>query len=305
MHQIRFLLTNILISGLLVSTILTGCSRRQKQPEYYPYENLLTIAGDCRRFLRADIYRFPYPEDPSGQNFYKSSLVRLANYEKIYPDRFTEVISYLKGRLYQRLGDYEQAMHHFRIVSAMNGELALLAEEWLEISETFHTVCDFNIDADTARDYILQYETQIEALGTLVEKCRGLEAESEALVEKEKAEVDFAVFLQDNRHILPGGAEKAFQAWNDIIEEHPESKNIQSHRIHLADFYFTLAKDYASWKPPERIGFEWSVFESYVGAARRIYYQVTLQDGYPEKPEAKAKLEALLSFMENVRRKSR
>ncbi len=292
-----------LLAPLLV---MVACSSAPKPPfRYYPYENLLTLMADCQRFLRADVYRYPYPKDLSGQNVYKSALVRLANYERLYPGRFPDVLAFMHARLYERLGDYAQAVHYYRITASMDSELAPLAEERLCFAESFQTICGFIPYATGIDEYICEYEKKLEALDTLIEKCSGFDVEPLARIEKEKAEVDFAVFLQDNRHLLAGGTKRAIDEWKKIITEHAQSKNIQSHRLHLADFYFTLAKEYATWKPPERIGFDWSIFESYAILARDIYYHVGNEDGYPEKLEARGKLEAILSYIETIRQRSR
>jgi len=259
--------------------------------------------ADCQRFLHADVYRFPYPRNLNGQNIYKISLVRLANYERLYPDRFTEVLALTRARLYERLGDYEQALHFYRVTLSIRGELAPVAQDRIPICENFHTVISFTIHPKTIEEYIQEYETRLEALDTLIDKCSGLDMEPLARLEKEKTQLDFAVFLQDNRQLLPEGTKLALELWTRILEENVESKNIQAHRIQLADFFFSLAKEYATWKPPERIGFEWDVFEDYAIGARNLYYRVSREDGYPEKREARGKLEAILSYIENIREK--
>ncbi len=287
-----------------VFLLLSGCSFLSKKPASHPYENLLTIMADCQRALGADIYRFAYPVDAAGQNVYKSSLVRLANYEKLYPGKFTEALTFMRARLYERLGDYSQARHYYGQTAAMKGELAELAEDRLPIADNFDTITGHVIRARTAEEYQRESALKMESLRTLIEKCAGLDAEPLARVELEKAEVDYAVFLQDNRHLLKEGTRLAIEKWKEIISSHSESKNLPSHRIHLADFYYSLAKEYVSWVPPERIGFEWKVFENFAIQARDIYYEVSQMDGFPEKREGRAKLEAILAFIETTRKRS-
>jgi len=288
-----------------LSVFMWGCSSLPHKPAPHPYENLLTIMADCRRALSTDIYRFPYPVDISGQNIYKSSLVHLANYERLYPGRFTEALTFMRARLYERLGDYTQASHNYLQVTAMNGEMSSLAEERLAIAKNFETIATFTIHAKNAEEYMQEYEAKLASLDTLIARCAGQDTEPLARLEKEKAEVDYAVFLQDYRHLLQDGTKRAVEKWKAIIKEHEQSKNLPSHKIHLADFYFTLAREYVTWVPPERIGFEWGVFENFAIPARDMYYQVSLMDGYPEKLEGRGKLESILAFMETVRKRSR
>jgi len=288
----------------VLAVFLCGCGSSPKPPpSLYPYENLLTVVADSQTYLRADVYRFPYPLDPSGQNAYKSFIVRLANYETLYPDRFTEALAFLRARLYERLGDYEQAIHFYIVTSSMKGELQKEAEKRLITTRRFYDICQNPVRAKTLEEYILSYEKrQSEMLG-LINECAGSDTECLARLEKEKTDVDFALFLQNNRYLLREGANRCIRLWQSIIEEHRESKNLQSHRLHLGDFYFSLAKEYASWKPPERIGFDWETFEKFAFEARRLYYAVSREYGYPERLEASGKLEAVLSFIDSVNAK--
>jgi tetratricopeptide (TPR) repeat protein len=285
--------------------LFTSCQiGRKKSIHQYPYENLLTLMADCQRYISVDIYRFPYPTDLSGQNVYKNSLVRLANYERLYPGKFSEVVSFTNARLYERLGDYSQAIHYYESVISMKGKLEKSAEEHLQVTESFNEICNFTIQASTIDEYMEEYTLKIEALETLVSKCSGQNTESIALLEKEKTEVDYAIFLQDNRHLLRNGTKMALELWNHIIKKHKKSKNLHSHKINLADFHFSLAKEYATLNPPERIGFDWKIFKSLALPARNIYYQLSQADGFPEKKEARGKLEAILSFMDNIKSKN-
>jgi len=296
----------LVLPAVFLSLLLSSCSRSSREiPSVYPYENLLAILADCQRHLKADIYRFPFPKDLSGQNAYKSFLVRLANYERLYPDRFPEVLAFTRARLHERLGDYAQAIHYYRVTASLHGEMAQLAEKRLEFARELDAISGRSINAFTPLEYREEYEKKSRDLEELIGKCSGLDTESLARVEKEKADVEYATFLQDNRHVIPQGTISALEKWEEIILEHAESKNIQSHKIRLADFHYSLAKDYASWKPPEQNGFEWKTFEGFALPARTLYYQVSQEDGYPEKLEARGKLEALLAFMEQIRKQSR
>ncbi|MBN1901873.1 hypothetical protein JW926_11175 [Candidatus Sumerlaeota bacterium] len=293
-----------LILALLLFS--TGCrTSPKKTPAHQPYENLLTIAADCLHYLREDVYRFGYPRDASGRNAYKSFAIRFANYEKLYPDRYPEIVSFMRGRIWEKLGDYNQAAHYYNICAAMKGELSEAAEARWETALKFDRICGRNIRGTDAETYIEDSEARVAELALLIADSAGTDTCDLARLEKEKADVDLALFMQNNRHIIKDGVNRAIQKWKDIIEEHAESSRIQSHRIHLGDLYFALAREYASWKPPERIGFEWDMFEGFVMESQRYYYRASLEDGYPEKPEARAKLEALLSYMEDIRRKSR
>jgi hypothetical protein len=296
------------IKSLLVlslSLILFSCRTFPKYQPNLPHENLLTLVADCRYYLKEDIYRFGYPQDSSGQNAFKSYAIRLANYEKLYPDRYPEILGFMRARLWEKLGDYKQAVLFYGNCADMKGELAEEAEKRRDTAMKFDRICSREIRGTDVESYIRESEAKLAELSLLTGECSGMDTLDLALFEKEKTEVDLALFIQNNRHLISDGINRAIQKWKDIIEENKESNRIQSHRIRLGDLFFTLAKEYASWKPPERIGFEWDAFEGFILEAQRYYYQVSLEDGYPEKREARPKLEALLSYMEDVRKRSR
>lgn len=290
---------------LAVSLFVFGCRTSPKNQINQPHENLLTLLADCRHYLKEDIYRFGYPKDTSGQNAFKSYTIRLANYEKLYPDRFPEVLAFMKARLWEKLGDYKQAVHLYGICAAMKGDLSEEAEKRRETALKFDRICSQEIRGIDPESCIKDSEAKLAELSQLIVDCTGMDIQDLALLEKEKSDIDLALFIQNNKHFISNGINRAIQKWKDIIEEHKESNRIQSHKIQLGDLFFTLAKEYTSWKPPERIGFEWDAFEEFILEAQRRYYHVSLEDGYPEKREARAKLEAVLSFMEEIRKRSR
>lgn len=284
----------------------SGCRISPKKTlPLQPHENLLTLVADCQHYLQEDIYRFGYPRDSSGQNAYKSYAIRLANYEKLYPDRYPEILAFMRARLWERLGDYKQAVHYYGICAAMKKELAEEAEKRRETALKFDRICGKEIRGTDVEAYIKSGEDKLQNLAQLIEDCESSDVQALARLEKEKTDIDLALFIQNNRHFIKEGINRAIQKWENIIEEHRESKNLQSHRIHLGDLCFTLAKEYASWKLPERIGFEWDIFEDFILEAQKRYYRVSMEDGYPEKREARAKLEAVLSYMEDIRQRSR
>jgi hypothetical protein len=291
---------------LTLFLLVSGCRIFSKHtPPPQPYENLLTLVADCQRYLQEDIYKFGYPRDTSGQNACKSYAIRLANYEKLYPDRYPEILAFMRARLWERLGDYKQAVHFYGICAAMKGELSESAEKRRATALKFDLICGREIRGTDIESYIKDCEDRLKELSQLIEDCAGMDVCALARLEKEKTDMDLALFIQNNRHFIKDGINRAIQKWKDIIEENRESQKIQTHRIHLGDLYFTLAREYASWKPPERIGFEWDAFEGFILEAQRYYYMVSLEDGYPEKREARGKLEAALSYMEDVRQRSR
>ena len=68
----------------------------------------------------------------------------------------------------------------------------------------------------------------------------------------------------------------------------------------LADFYYELAKYYTARQSPTSPEFSVERFKSMAEPARQLYYEISLADGYPEKLEAKSKLSAINSFINDI-----
>jgi tetratricopeptide (TPR) repeat protein len=94
-----------------------GCSSRTAtDPRYVPAGDLLDIVKDFQRLMKEDTYRFPIPKDVTGVNIMKATLVRLEDYEKKNPGKFTDIVQYNKALALERLREYDQAIAYYRKV---------------------------------------------------------------------------------------------------------------------------------------------------------------------------------------------
>src|ERR1700752_2017457 len=88
---------------LIVAILLVGCSSRAATPEarYLPAGDLLDIVKDFQRLAKEDTYRFAIPKDVTGINIMKATLVRLDDYERKNPGKFTDIVQYNKALAFE------------------------------------------------------------------------------------------------------------------------------------------------------------------------------------------------------------
>ena len=70
----------------------------------------------------------------------KATLVRLDDYEEVYPNRFSDLVNFSKAMAYERLRDYEQAVNYYRKVAASNGRLGEQAEKNIVVLTAFKEI---------------------------------------------------------------------------------------------------------------------------------------------------------------------
>jgi len=92
---IRGIFQILVLAALLPLCI--SCAGSKIEP-YSPHENLLSIAAEFELLDSKDPYRDPPAKELTGQNIARVTLVRLANYEALHPDRFTPEIEFLRAR---------------------------------------------------------------------------------------------------------------------------------------------------------------------------------------------------------------
>jgi hypothetical protein len=181
-----------------------------------------------------------------------------------------------------------------------DSELKSLAQEKMAVAEEFNEIVNQQVGQATLQGYMDALREKTAQLGRLIARCQGTQYEALAKVEKENAEIEYAVLLTENHMVIRDGVEKAVAQIQRLIENNNESKRIFAHRLMLADFYYALAKEYVLENDPEQAAFKSEEFDALISAARAQYYQVEQADGYEEKVEARAKLAALSEFAHTV-----
>jgi len=286
-----------------------GCSGRRVAPAYEPHETLLTILAEFERHANLDLYRFPAPLDPSGMNVFRVTLTRLANYEHVYPDRFKDVVAYARGQVHERLGDFDEAAEAFESVLKMDTPLAADAAEAAAINRRFDALLAPARKTRTLGEYLDALAAQRSGLDALAKEYETVSQRKiyKALARRqtERADVERAETLWKDRNLLKDGTTQALDAWKKILEDHAESARIERHRLRLGDCYYEMAREYAQQSDPDGGDFDLAAFERMAGAAMGVYRAVERAYGYPERLQARGKIDSLNAFIDSVRARAR
>ncbi len=288
---------------LIACAIASGCAsgpRLTPDARYEPYENLLEIVSDIQRHANDNTYRFPPPRDPSGQNLYKASLIRLLNFEKIYPRRLPDVVNFSKGICLERVYNYAGAIEAFRKVTASNSPLKDQAEKKIATLKKFNSLENYSISKNNIGDYLTEMKFKLDSWEKLIEEVKGTPYEWLALEEEEKAEQQLAEFVAQNYMVLESGIESSLDIHRQLTIKHTLSKNINLHYLNWADFCVLLAKRYVEQSDPRSLDFDADTFNKTADAAIRLYSLVAQKDGAEEKIEALGKLQAFNAYVARI-----
>jgi len=260
---------------------------------------------EFQRLAGKDTYRFPIPKDVTGANVYKATLTRLQDYEDKHPGAYLELLAVTRGRAYEGLHEYEKAIAQYQIVSQSKSRLKEQASQAIAILTRFQEIKQRPLTASTPLEYLQALDSQIAAWQEQEKQQAGTPYEALAREEEERLDWVKVRFLELNRYRLEDGNESVVLAYRQLLDKHKESKNIYRYQVEFADFYFTLAQEYAAQNDPQSLQFDSAVFEDLGRTALRLYAQVAHEDGVMEKLEAKGKLEALEAYMAKVGRLGR
>jgi hypothetical protein len=291
---------------MIAAGLSAGCSRTvTPEIRYVPAGDLLDIVKDFQRLAREDTYRFPIPKDVTGVNIMKATLVRLDDYEKKNPGKFTDIIQFNKALALERLREYDQALALYRKVAETEGRLGKEAAKNAEILETFLVILDRPLASEDPFEYMKGLDEKVTAWNQLISKYQGTPYEFLARVEEERVDRAKVAFVEANRYRLKEGNQLVILGYTQLSTKHRQSKNIYRFLLDFGDFYQLLAKEYASQYDPEGLKFDITTFELFVKSAVRLYNEVAQVDGILEKIEAQGKIEAMRGLMEKTTRLSR
>jgi len=291
----------------LAFTLFAGCSSQTAAPEarYVPAGDLLDIVKDFQRLAKEDTYRFPIPKDITGINIMKATLVRLGDYEKKNPGKFTDIVLYNKALALERLREYDQALAHFRKVAETESRLGTEAVKNTEALEAFQRIIEKPLPTEDPFKYIAGLDEKVAAWNQLIQKYHGTPYEYLARVEEERIDRAKVAFVEANRYRLKEGNQIVILGYSQLVTKHRQSKNIHRFLIDFGDFYALLAKEYTSQYDPEGLNFDFKTFDALVNSALKLYTEVAQVDGILEKIEAQGKIEAMRGFLEKITRLNR
>jgi hypothetical protein len=231
--------------------------------------------------------------------------VRLDDYEKKNPGKFTDIIQFNKALALERLREYDQALALYRKVAETEGRLGKEAAKNVDILETFLVILDRPLASEDPFEYIKGLDEKVIAWNQLISKHQGTPYEFLARVEEERVDRAKVAFVEANRYRLKEGNQLVILGYTQLSTKHRQSKNIYRFLLDFGDFYELLAKEYASQYDPESLNFDIKTFELFVKSALRLYSEVARVDGILEKIEAQGKIEAMRGLLEKTTRLSR
>ncbi|MCX7020120.1 MAG: hypothetical protein WCK47_06315 [bacterium] len=275
---------------------------RDQAPSYtQPAENLLIIVADIQRHLDDDIYRFPYAVDVTGKNVFRAALVRLANYETLYPGRLSDIVALAKAQAFEKLSGYNEAARNYDLARKSPDEaIRKIAGEGLERARKFDRVVNQPVDMAVPRTYERDMKQKIGDIDQLANEYKGTPHRALALLERERAQTTLAKFYLMFRFMQPFNTNDAIAQIKRNIDQNSNSKNLYLHHLLLGDLQFELAREYAILNDPEGMNFQRKAFDGFANSARAQYHIVEQADGFPEKLEGRAKIAALEAFVERI-----
>ncbi len=272
---------------------------------YRTEQDLLKAVAEFQRVATKDTYRFPLPKDVTGANVHKATLTRINDYETKHPGAYPAIIAFTRGRAYEGLHAYEQALAEYQRVAQGKSRLKQEALKAVEALTAFQTLAQQAPTATTAIEYVQALDEQALQWRDLAQQYDDTLYGTLAREEEERLDRAKVAFFILNRYRIEDGNESVILAYQQLLDKHQESKNRYRYRLELGDFYVTLAREYTAQNDPESLRFDTDIFEALGRAALQHYATVAQQDGIMEKLEAKGKLEALEAYMAKVGRLGR
>lgn len=267
--------------------------------------DLLSVVGPFQRLANKDTYRYPLPKDATGASVHKATLVRLRDYETQRPGAYPAIVAFTRGRAYEALHAYDQALAAYQRVAQGRTRFKDRAAQAVEALTEFRDMKQRTPAGTTPVAYIQALDDLGGQWRDMARRYAGTPYEALAREEEEHLDRAKVAFIEINRHRIQDGNESVILAYQQLLDKHRDSKHRYRYRLELGDFYVALAHEYAAQYDPESLRFDRQIFERLGQAALQHYAAVAQQDGTIEKLEAKGKLEALQAYMARVGRLGR
>lgn len=287
------------VPGLSDEPVANGNGR------YKIEHDLLSVVGPFQRLANKDTYRYPLPKDATGASVHKATLVRLRDYETQRPGAYPAIVAFTRGRAYEALHAYDQALAAYQRVAQGKTRFKDRAAQAVEALTEFRDMKQRTPAGTTPVAYIQALDDLGGQWRDMARRYAGTPYEALAREEEEHLDRARVAFIEINRHRIQDGNESVILAYQQLLDKHRDSKHRYRYRLELGDFYVALAHEYAAQYDPESLRFDRQIFERLGQAALQHYAAVAQQDGTIEKLEAKGKLEALQAYMARVGRLGR
>lgn len=276
---------------LTASLLLTGCHAKRTNPRDRPLETLNTIVSEVILHRHTDTYRLPMPVDAEGKNLFVNAIARLDAWANVHPGQFNDIISYTKGICYEKLGNLKDSADQYNMVQSGDPELVESASKRYkvlsELQESFHPPL-ITSDAEMSVSLVEAARTRV---ATAIKKYKGTEWESLVMLCAENRAVEEFLDMQTRRSQV--GETNYRQAIESLIDSFSDSKRIMEHRLRLGIYYEETGRE---WIGRAEYGHDpnaWKYAQQTIDKAIEIYVRIAQADGYAEKREAQARLDAV------------
>jgi hypothetical protein len=284
---------------LALALVATPARAGDAPGAFAPYEDLLQVLGDLTWHLHDDVYRFSPPRDPTGHDLYRLALARLENWEKRYPGRLRDVVTYGRAEALEHLGEYQKAADFYGQVATQGSPLANEARTARERVTVFAEAAALPEEGADVDATLAALRTKLDAWGKVVDRYQSTPYEPVALVEEERLEGATAALVVHNRRALQNGDLTAEKALRFLISKHADSRNLAGHIMDLGDFYADVAREYVA-AHARVLAFDEDEFDRRADRALDTYRKVATWDGAREKPEAQGRFTAFDAYKTSI-----
>lgn len=285
------------VVGLVLATLASGCAETPSDPRFTPYRSLLEIVAELDSARDADLYRFDPPVDVTGENVFRTSLIRLAKFEAVKDEpELRPAIAFARAQAYERLSDFDNAAALYEEVASSQSGLASQAQNSLAFAQRMAQLTAPLPEPKLPLDLIAPIEERRGELGAFAESVKGDPRRHLVEVAIERLDVRMREYLWRNRSVIHDGTQRALEAAEQVARAHAESRRVYEHLLRVGDAYAEIASAQLAAVDPANHDFDAVRARNLIQAAANVYAEVAAIDGRPERDEARAaiaRLEAL------------
>ncbi len=293
---------------ILIPLVMAGCHSKKTPPLNQPYETLETITTEVLLHEKTDTYRLPFPIDAGGKNLFANAITRLDAWSKVHPGQYLDILGYTKGLCHEKLGHLKQAAECYGTVSGSDLDLVPLAAKRCEVMLDLDTLFRPPLVSSDPDEQEVLVQAARDRTGQAITKYKGTPYESLSMLCAENRALEEFLNLQAHRNQVGETAYR--EAIESFITSFPDSKRIQEHYLRLGGYYEETARECVA-RAEAGIGDarvnstgvdEWSTAQQALDKATEIYIKITQADGYSEKREAQARLDAIEEISRKIER---
>jgi tetratricopeptide (TPR) repeat protein len=294
--------TYLLLSPLFL-LLVSGCQTKKTPVENRPWETLSTIVTEVDLQRKTDVYRLPYPLDAEGKNLFSNAITRLDAWSQAQgtssqANQSRDVVFFTRGLCSEKLGNLKEAAEDFNKVTTGDPELIKAAQRHHEVMEDLQNLFRPPLRADDAEEQQILLEASRSRMEEALTRYKGTEWESLVMLCTENKAVSEFLELQARRSQVGETAYR--QAIETLITRFTESKRIQEHRLRLGIYYEEAAREWIARAEYDKEQEAWQLAQNALDKATEIYVRISQADGYPEKREAQARLDAIEELSKKV-----